>query len=317
MAMDSQNTSEKTDWQEPEVNREVVNLPFKYYIFDWDNNILHMPTRIHLEKKTQSGSWEPIAVSTSFYALVRNDFENYRPPDGDWENAFREFRDFAHEEESCFLRDTRAALDPVIAGEQKPGPSFRQFRRALIEGRLFAIVTARGHQSETIREGVKYFISHVLTGEEQRTMMANLRGYRAAYEKGEGYLTDEEVMRLYLDLNQYHAVTSPDFRAKMGADQPGVDIQEEAKQFAIKDFMQHVFRIMRRSGVVKPISVGFSDDDPRNVRAVVDFIEQELHREFPQVKFVVYDTSEPDIPDGRKIVVAGQMDLPFESDGLG
>ncbi|MGA0369251.1 MAG: hypothetical protein ACO3N7_07345 [Kiritimatiellia bacterium] len=310
--MESQNTPSESGWKDPEVNLEVAKLPFKYYIFDWDNNILHMPTRIHLEKKTRDGTWEPIAVSTSFYALVRNDFENYRPPEGDWELAFREFRDFTPEEESAFLRDTRAALQPVIAGETKPGPSFRQFRKALEEGRLFAIVTARGHRSETIRKGVLYFIRNVLTDTQRARMMANLRGYRAAYEPGEGYLTDEEVLDRYLDLNQYHAVTSPDFRARMGSEKPGVDIQEEAKQFAIKDFMHHVFRIVRRSGVDKPISVGFSDDDPRNVRAVVDFIEQELHREFPQVKFVVYDTSEADVPDGRKIVVAGQMELPFD-----
>lgn len=309
--MDTNPSSPKDNERPPEVNLDVIHLPFKYYIFDWDNNILHMPTRIHLEKRTPGEVWEPIAVSTSFYALVRNDTRNYRPPTGDWEMAFREFRDFENEKESSFLRDTRSALDPVISGDQQPGPSFRQFRKALIEGRLFAIVTARGHLSSTIREGVSYFISHVLTPEERQTMMANLRGYRAAYEQDEGYLTDEEVLEAYLNLNQYHAVTSPDFRARMGADKPGVDIQEEAKQFAIMDFMQHVFRIVRKSGVDKPISVGFSDDDPRNVRAVVDFIENELHREFPQVKFVVYDTSEADVPDGRKIVVAGQMELPF------
>lgn len=295
----------------PEVNEAVAELPFKYYIFDWDNNILHMPTRIHLEKRTPDGNWEPIAVSTSFYAVVRNDSENYRPPGGDWENSFREFRDFEDEEESLFLHHTREALQPVIDGTQKPGPSFRQFRKALIEGRLFAIVTARGHRSETIRGGVQYFIDHVLTDRERRVMMSNLRGYRAAYEDDEGYLTDEEVLDAYLSLNRYHAVTSPDFRARMGRDEPGADIQEEAKQFAIMDFMRHVFRIVHASGVDKPISVGFSDDDARNVRAVVDFIEQELHREFPQVKFVVYDTSEPDVPDGRKIVVAGQLEFDF------
>ena len=145
-------------------------------------------------------------------------------------------------------------------------------------------------------------------------MIANLRGYRAAFEEDEQTWTDAEVLEAYLDLNRYHAVTSPDFRARMGRDEPGVDIQEEAKQFAIMDFMRHVFRIVRRSGVDKPISVGFSDDDPRNVRAVVDFIERELHREFPQVKFVVYDTSEPEVPAGRKIVVAGQLEFDFGND---
>jgi len=296
---------------EPRVNLDVAKRAFKYYIFDWDNNILHMPTRIHLEKRTAADVWEPVAVSTSFYSVVRNDRENYRPPQGDWELAFREFRDFEEESESKFLTHTREALAPVIAGREKEGPSFRQFRKALIEGRLFAIVTARGHRSETLRKGVEYFIAKVLTSEEQQEMMANLRGYRAVFEQDEIEWTDEEVMTAYLDLNRYHAVTSPDFREKMGATEPGADIQEEAKQFAIMDFMRHVFRIVHQSGVDKPISMGFSDDDPRNVRAVVEFIEQELHREFPQVKFVVYDTSEPDVPDGRKIVVAGQLEFEF------
>jgi len=295
----------------PEVNEAVADLPFKYYIFDWDNNILHMPTRIHLEKKNSDGSWQDIAVSTSFYSVVRSDTENYRPPGEDWEHAFREFRDFEGEEESLFLHHTREALRPVIEGEKKPGPSFHQFRTALTEGRLFAIVTARGHREDTIRAGVEYFIDHVLTDRERQIMISNLRGYRSAYENDEGYYTDEEVLSAYLDLNRYHAITSPDFRARMGREEPGVEMQEEAKQFAVLDFMRHVFRIVHHSGVDKPISVGFSDDDPRNVRAVMDYIEQELHREFPQVKFVVYDTSEPDVPDGRKIVVAGQMEFDF------
>lgn len=296
---------------DPDINLAVRDRAFKYYIFDWDNNILHMPTRIHLEHKTDSGEWEHLAVSTSFYSVVRNDREHYRPPNGDWEEAFREFRDFASEPESKFLVDTKTALAPIVAGEKEGGPSFRQFRQALVEGRLFAIVTARGHRSETIRQGVLYFIQNVLTDDEKGEMLRNLRGYRAVFEQDAHWLTDEEVLEAYLDLNRYHAVTSPEFRAWMGVNAPGVDIQEEAKQFAIMDFMRHVFRIVRQSGVDKPISVGFSDDDPRNVRAVEEFIERELHREFPQVKFVVYDTSDPEVPDGRKIVVTGQLELDF------
>jgi hypothetical protein len=37
-------------------------LHLKYYMFDWDDNILHMPTRIHLEKKTVRG-WRAYNVS--------------------------------------------------------------------------------------------------------------------------------------------------------------------------------------------------------------------------------------------------------------
>jgi hypothetical protein len=40
------------------------------------------------------------------------------------------------------------------------------------------------------------------------------------------------------------------------------------------------------------LSVGFSDDDLGNITAIVDFIKEVLQVEFPEVDFVVYDTSE-------------------------
>ena len=35
----------------PYINEEVSNRDLKYYIFDWDDNILHMPTRIKMEHR--------------------------------------------------------------------------------------------------------------------------------------------------------------------------------------------------------------------------------------------------------------------------
>ena len=46
------------------VNLGVAARDFKYYIFDWDDNILHMPTRIYLEKRGEDGVWRPTSVST-------------------------------------------------------------------------------------------------------------------------------------------------------------------------------------------------------------------------------------------------------------
>ena len=40
------------------------------------------------------------------------------------------------------------------------------------------------------------------------------------------------------------------------------------------------------------LSVGFSDDDLGNVNAIVLFIKEVLQVEFPEVNFIVYDTSE-------------------------
>ena len=59
------------DGRQASANLNVAARDLKYYIFDWDDNILHMPTRIHLERRTESGEWVPHAVSTSVYSVIR------------------------------------------------------------------------------------------------------------------------------------------------------------------------------------------------------------------------------------------------------
>lgn len=294
-----------------QANYAVADRDLKYYIFDWDDNILHMPTKIHLERRTPDGDWEPHAVSTAVFSVIRNDTENYRPPqDGGWEAAFRDFRDIEVDNENVFLRDTRTAIDKVVNGEEKAGPSFDKFRQTLIEGRLFAIVTARGHSPEIIRKAVEYFIEKVLRDEEKRTMLRNLRGYMACFEPDyDDSMSDDYVLDFYLRHNKYHGVMSPQFRAMMGKSEGSSPNTEEGKQFAIKDFIEHVINITRKSGLTKPISVGFSDDDEGNVKAVENYVREAVSKEFPEIKFVVYYTSDPNIPSGRKVVVHGQLNL--------
>jgi len=294
------------------VNERVADRDFKYYIFDWDDNILHMPTRIHMEKRQPDGAWTPHLVSTSVFSLIRGDTQNYRPPNGNWPEAFVEFLDYANEPESHFLRDAREAIMRLIDGAENPAPSFQTFRTTLVEGRLFAIVTARGHASETLRKGVRLFVDLVLTPAEREEMMANLRGYRACFDHVTAFGTDEDELDYYLGLNHYHAVTSPGFKDLLPQAGPGAESAEFRKQFAIRAFVEHVVRILARtqeSRLRHAVSVGFSDDDPGNVRAVQEYIQSELGRRFPGVKFVVYDTSDRTLEKGRKIVVSGQLDL--------
>ncbi|MCL1922128.1 MAG: hypothetical protein FWG50_13835 [Kiritimatiellaeota bacterium] len=294
---------------EQNINLSVADRDLKYYIFDWDDNILRMPTYIHLERRLRDGTWVAHRVSTSLFSVIRGDTENYRPPHGRWDEAFVEFRDFGTGDESQFLKDTRTAIDHVVNGSEPPPPSFNTFRKTLIEGRIFAIVTARGHSSENLRRGVELFIARVLTPGERRTMLANLRGYIVSYDgnAANAAKTDAQALDYYLSLSRYHAVTSPQFEALANGKMPRTDQSEVRKQFAIRDFVEHLFGIIDRIGARKPISVGFSDDDPANVRAVEDYIRRELAQRFPSVRFVVYDTSDPALPSGRKITVSGQL----------
>ena len=302
-----------------DVNYDVATRDFKFYIFDWDDNILHMPTKIHLEQQDGNGDWHPVEVSTSVFALVRTD-PRYRMPPGGRAEAFREFQDVVDDSgDISFIRDTRAALARVKAGE-KPGPSFETLRKTLREGRIFAIVTARGHEPETLREAVKIFIDEVLTPDERTAMMRSLRGYRWWLDKMTDFGTDEEELDYYLSMCRYHAVTNPGFFEQMKSDDDfggryelasGSERPELAKEFAIRDFVEHVFHVLKRTGGLgRSVSVGFSDDDAGNVRAVSDYIKEELVKRFQGFKFVVYDTSDPTLDRGRKVTVAGQLALP-------
>ena len=278
---------------------------FKYFMFDWDDNILHMPTRIHLERRTRRG-WRKVHVSTAEFARIRRDTVNYRPVGGSWPDALADFHDAGRLGERAFLADTRRALRPVIEGRDRGGPSFRAFKRALIEGRLFAIITARAHGSAALRRGVEYFIRAVLAKDERRRMLKNLRGYVVYFGGDAERLSDRRVLTDYLDLNHYQGVSSPEFRRRMGrrGRAGGAESPEEAKQFAILAFVQHVVEQMRNRRGGEAVSMGFSDDDPNNLAAVETFLRRELARRFPAFRFVVYDTSNPRRRGGRKIVVS-------------
>ena len=307
--------------REPEINWNVRNRDFKYYIFDWDDNILHMPTRIHLEHLDDDGVWREISVSTGTFALVRKDTGRWREPaNGGRKAAFRDFQDSGTGQTTKkFLEDCRQAIKRVLDGE-KPGPSFNTLKKTLCEGRIFAIVTARGHEPETLKQAVRLFIAAVLSPEERRKMMASLRGYRAWLDKCTEFGTDEEEMEYYLSMCRFHAVTSEKFKAMLEADvefggkyrkASASHRPEVAKEFAIHDFTDHLFNMLRRTGGTgRTVAVGFSDDDTGNVSAVSDFIKAELSRHYPGFKFVVYDTSDPSLTNGRKVCVAGQMNLP-------
>ena len=311
----------------PYVNEEVASRDFKYYIFDWDDNILHMPTKIRMEHREDDGTWKPVEVSTATFALVRADVKNYRAPGNVWAEAFRNFADppeFDAEgrpQPNNFLEDTIAALEKVEHGE-KPGPSYNALRKTLREGRLFAIVTARGHSPETIKKAVRIFIRYALTEDDRAEMMSNLRGYRRWID-GVGddeFGTDAEELDYYLGMCRYSAVTYDGFRERMAHDPiyreklataSRTKRPELAKEFAIRDFVEHVFHMLRRSGRLdRAVSIGFSDDDVGNVKTVSDFIRSELSKRFEGIKFVVYDTSDRSLSKGRKVCVSGQLNLP-------
>ena len=257
------------------LNENVTNPnTMRAYSFDWDDNIMMMPTTIKMLKKT-GGGWESIDVGTEEFALVRNN-PDYKLD----ENAFSNFIN-----DEAFTKDLEKALNT-----ESFAPSFDKFKEALIYANPISIITARGHKPETLRKGMDLVISYTFNESELADMIDNIQQQIPELD-GE---TPEIVLKTYLDSHDYHPVTSSSFTDKFGLDGGSAANPEENKKIALRDY---VTKIVHKAGEMvggkyNKLSVGFSDDDLGNINAIIPFIQEVLQVEFPEVDFIVYDTSE-------------------------
>lgn len=233
----------------------------KYYAFDWDDNIVHMPTKIILKDK----EGKEIGMSTDDFAEYRHQIGNkdfdYRGSVivGYGDNPFRNFRT---EGDKDFLIDSMRA---------KKGPAFDDFKEAINNGSIFSIITARGHNPNTLKDAIYNYIIDGFGGIDKEELIKNLKKYRSFV--GEDEMTDEELIKSYLELNKYHPVSFGDDK---GAVNP-----EEGKVRAMDDFVSYIKGMAsvlnKRAYLKKDIgnkfipnkpSIGFSDDDPKNIEVI-------------------------------------------------
>jgi len=237
----------------------------KYYAFDWDDNIVHMPTKIVL--KTEDG--DEIGMSTEDFAKYRHDLGK-KPFEYKGEKivgyADNPFRNFRTEGDKQFLIDTLKA---------KKGPAFDDFREAINNGSIFSIITARGHNPETLKQAVYNYIITGFGGIDKDELIKNLRKYRSFV--GDEEMSDSELIKTYLELNKYHPVTF----GQGSAANP-----EELKVMAMDDFVSYIkgmaALLNKRAYLKKELGnkfvpsvpmIGFSDDDPRNVEVMKKHFE--------------------------------------------
>lgn len=269
------------------LKKYLFEVKLRSYVFDWDDNILRMPTKVKMDKLV-NGKWQPIEVSTEEFAHFRTDPE-YRVKSNS-------FEDFVNNQK--FLGDVEKAIH-----QNSFAPSYKKLIEALTHANNFAINTARGHSPNTIKEGVRLFINMVLTTEEKNMMIESIKKELPVnLTKG---LADSQLIDLYLDeRGEYYPVSSQEFGERFGLSTSGTASSPEyAKQVAIEHFVKKLFNAAKEhlvKGKYKKISLGFSDDDIKNVKAVEKFIEEQLKRVYPEIHFVVYDTS---VGGKRKMVI--------------
>lgn len=248
------------------------DLELEYYCFDWDDNILHMPTVIHMDKLTD-GNWVPTDVSTSEFAKIRNDKENYRLVDNNPDLAFSEFRDSGNRGDKAFLEDVKKALN-----EGQFGPSWDKFIKCLREGAIFSIITARGHEPITMRKAVEYIIDEVISEEDRFELYNNclkhsyLFNNDSDYERiPKGKISNTDLIDKYLSTCEYYGVSSNSFANEFG--KASASNPEHAKQLALEKFIEKCNLFGHNIGA-KSVSIGFSDDDPKNVDHVRKYFKE-------------------------------------------
>lgn len=280
--------------------QQPVEKNLRVYMKDWDDNILFMPTKIKMDYN-DDGSWIPVDLSTEDFARLRN-HPKYRLRDNNPEEAFRDFK-----ESEPFFRDIKWAVQ-----RKRFAPSAKKFKEVLYYANPFAINTARGHKPSDLKKGVMLFIDMTFTKTQKKGMIKNIINSFIDEKRFNNYFISKlneldynQIIELYLDeKGDYYPVSSEEFGKKFGLDVKGSAANpEHAKKVAIGNFVRAIWNDIDywiNSGH-KSISFGFSDDDVRNVKAAEDFIRTELSFQYPEIHFVVYDTSDNET---KKIVIS-------------
>ena len=237
----------------------------KYYAFDWDDNIMSMPTKIMVLDE----NGEEVGMSTEDFAEYRSKIGkepfkyNGRTIIGlDYTTAFRNFRTDGDEQFKVDVFDA------------EKGPVWNDFVEAINNGSIFAIITARGHSPQTIKDAVYNMIVMDFGGIDKKQLIKNLKKFRNFMNMDK--LSDRELIINYLDMCKFYPVS-------YGA---GVESNpEEAKVDAMREFVTYVKQLseeLNQRAKIKNLvtnnfipSIGFSDDDLKNVELMKSRFEDD------------------------------------------
>lgn len=247
-----------------EIIQDQIKPTMKYYAFDWDDNLMYMPTKIYL--KNEDG--ESVGMSTEDFAEYRSEIG--KEPfeyEGDTIVGFDDdaFRDFKVTGDKKFVVDAMKA---------PTGPAWDDFVEAVNSGSIFSIITARGHTPSVLKNAVYNLIKKNKHGLDQSELVKNLRKYREISDEED--MTDEELIKVYLEMCKYHPVTFGEGSAAN---------PEELKVSAMRQFMEYVRtlsqRLQEKAFMKNKISnyfvpfIGFSDDDLKNVETMKKHFDDE------------------------------------------
>jgi hypothetical protein len=233
-----------------------------FYFFDFDDNVLHLPTSLYLFDKSTGKALE---VTTREFAKFNHMIGKEKPWDGfeirlDPQNgSFRRFRHRNLSFVDMIFNRRQPLYDDLLRALKTPGfdwkgPSWDFFWHAVHNERPLSIITARGHKPEDIREAIALLVK-------------------------KGHLSREPN---YLSI---YPVSHTETQIALG-DKECKWSTAHLKKAAIHYSVEEAFRIY---GLNAGHRFGMSDDDPANVKLIIEAM-QELKSLYPKNSFFVIDT---------------------------
>src|SRR5690606_23326828 len=228
-----------------------------FYFFDFDDNVAYLSTPIVIFHKNDG---HESTISSGEFARENKNigksgkFADYFLNFDDLSGSFRHFRDKNFSlldkiirKKQVFLQDIEKALETKDYGWN--APSWNCFYHATYNRRPVSLITARGHNQETIIEGVNLMVR-------------------------DGHLPHSPN---YLSI---YPVSNPSIRKELG-DMELKHSVPELKRAAIRESVEKALRVY---GYNPHHRFGMSDDDPKNVELITEEM-RELKRKYSDMSF--------------------------------
>lgn len=234
-------------------DRNAANGGKSFYFFDLDENIFHVNSAHYVFHKDTGVMLEVPGK------LFWQDYDNIGKI-----GFLKDYQILPDDELGSFRRFRDIPSLPhsdqpfiedllrAIASDDWMGPSWDHFYHAVLNQRPLAVITARGHHPSTIREGLKIFVE-------------------------KGFLPHEPNYLAILP------VSHPETQKQLaGGTVP------ELKRRAIRHSVELAFKVYGESPFHR---FGMSDDDPKNVKKIIEEFTF-LKRDYPQNAFFIIETTE-------------------------
>jgi len=241
------------DWNSFILEQQSVGNS-QYSIFDIDDNLLIMNTPLHFQH-FENDKWINKDISIQDFSKIREKYPDNYIDNNEWKAdtkyTFSEFVDSGARGDNSLLDDIKKAIK-----NKDFGPSWKSLLSTLKEGRLFAIITTRGHEPTTIRSSVRYIIDNVLDSDDKNIMLTNIQKYNQLFK-----FESTDQIENYLDCCYFIGLMSQAFK-----DEFYFTPTMKTRQLAIQDATN------KFSNYVKDISPGTIDS----------FVSMEKSLDFPE-----------------------------------